>query len=273
MAEILNLFNSFDVPSHLLAFGVGAARIMIFISFVPFFGPQVTTAIVMPILLALYIPLHPIVYAQVQAVDLATIGGALHYIILILKESAIGFALAYAVGNIFYVALCAGIVIDNQRGASMAQGTEFLTGAESSPLGSVLFLASVTLFFSSGAFVNFLSLFYSTYVFWPVFDLLPALFSANFSIFMANELDWLMANALLTCAPFILVALLCDIALGLINRFAPQLNVFILSMPIKSGICALLIIFYFGPFLSHQEELFNHIREIIVGFETMFSLK
>ena len=54
-------------------------------------------------------------------------------------------------------------------------------------------------------------------------------------------------------------------SLGLMNRFAPQLNVFILSMPIKSGACALLIIFYLGPFLDHQQFLFNLLNNVILS--------
>lgn len=36
--------------------------------------------------------------------------------------------------------------------------------------------------------------------------------------------------------PFIVVFLICDITLGIIARTVPQLNVFILSFPIKTGI-------------------------------------
>jgi type III secretion protein T len=46
-------------------------------------------------------------------------------------------------------------------------------------------------------------------------------------------------------------------ALGLVNRFAPQLNVFILSLPIKSALAALLLIFYFSIFTSQLPERFG----------------
>ena len=116
-------------------------------------------------------------------------------------------------------------------------------------------------FFASGAFLAFLNIFYTTFIAWPPTEFLPALLSSNTAIFSAQSLNWMMEQTVLVCAPFILVALLCDIALGLINRFAPQLNVFILSMPIKSGVCAFLIIFYLSPFLDHSEDLFNYMQE------------
>ena len=270
MIQILELIHSLELDTHLLAFVLGSIRLMVFLSFIPFFGPQVSTAILLPLLVSLYMPLHPLMFMQAQDLNIYNMAQLINFILIILKEALIGFVLAYVIGNIFYVAMCAGIVIDNQRGASMAQTAELLTGNESTPLGSILFLAVVTLFFSSGAFTNFLALYYTTYVLWPVLDLIPALFSQNLAVFLTSQLDWLMYNMLLVCAPFILVALLCDVALGLINRFAPQLNVFILSMPIKSGICAFLIIFYFGPFLNHQQYLFLYIKELFTLLSTLF---
>ena len=100
---------------------------------------------------------------------------------------------------------------------------------------------------------------------------MPSLFNANLALYALDNLDFLMLNAVLVASPFILVALLSDVALGLINRFAPQLNVFILSMPIKSGICALLIIFYLGHFLDHFSDLFGVLIAHIKTLEVILS--
>lgn len=263
MTELVDFFASDAIRPHISAFALGIIRLSVFISFAPFFGPNVTAAVKFPILLALYMPLHPFLVESPYILDLGTFSGLLDFLVIVVKESAIGFIMAFVIGNIFYAALGAGNIIDNQRGASMAQATDPLSGAESTPLGDALFYAMVTLFFTSGAFLNFLNIFYSTYVMWPPSELMPGLLSSNVSVVAADETDFLLEQALLVCAPFVLICLLCDIALGLMNRFAPQLNVFILSMPIKSGICALLIIFYVGPFLDHSQRLFNHIAEVI----------
>jgi len=57
----------------------------------------------------------------------------------------------------------------------------------------------------------------------------------------------------LIAAPIAIVLFLVEFGLGLMNRFAQQLNVFSLSMPIKSGIAAFLLILY----LSFMAELFQ----------------
>ena len=272
MTELLAFLQTDAVMQNLSAFLLGSVRILMFAAMVPFLGPQVSGPVMMPIVLAIYMPLHPYLAAQAEPISMASMGDLLGLLILVLKEAIIGYLLAYVCACLFYAALCAGIIIDNQRGASMAQGADLLSGADATPLGNVLFMAVVTLFFSSGAFVNFLNIFYETYLIWSPFELLPSLLDMRLAVFTLDNLDFLMVNAVLLCGPFIIVALMCDVALGLINRFAPQLNVFILSMPIKSGICALLIIFYLGPFLDHFAELFASLNMHYLELKTILGV-
>ncbi len=265
MEAIAAAFNEADVPLHLSCFVLGSARIFALLSFAPFFGPQLNAAVRLPLLIALYIPLHPLLMQQnaAAAFSLESLSQVLMLGALLGKEVVIGMILGYVTGCVFYAVMCAGIIIDNQRGASQAQTQDPFGGEESSPFGLVLLLAMVTLFFSSGAFMNFLSLFYGTYSVWPPASMLPALLHSNLSMLTIGALSFLMLQAVLMCAPFVLVALMCDVALGLINRFSPQLNVFILSMPIKSGACALLILVYLGPFFNHAEALFGMMGEYL----------
>ena len=270
MDALIQFIGPEFISVHFAAFIIGAIRIGVFVSMVPFFGPQVSTAVKMPIVVALYIPLHPFMLTLVGPLSLESFSDFLSFSLIVFKEIFLGVLFAWLCSLVFYVALSAGTIIDNQRGASMAQGADLLSGAESSPLGSVLFLAMITLFFTSGAFVGFLNIFYATFIAWPPTAMIPAIFSSNVAIFSAQSLTWMMEQVVLVCAPFILVALMCDIALGLMNRFAPQLNVFILSMPIKSGVCAFLIIFYLNPFLNHSKDLFLRINENFNILNLMF---
>ncbi|MBO4316786.1 MAG: flagellar biosynthetic protein FliR, partial [Mailhella sp.] len=61
----------------------------------------------------------------------------------------------------------------------------------------------------------------------------------------------------LLSGPVVVACLLTDISLGLINRFASQLNVYVLAMPIKSGVASLLLIFYFGMLMTGAVRMFD----------------
>ena len=46
--------------------------------------------------------------------------------------------------------------------------------------------------------------------------------------------------------PVVIAMFLSELGLGFISRFAPQLNVFFLSMPVKSAVALLMLILFWG---------------------------
>ncbi|EAW3289329.1 SPI-1 type III secretion system export apparatus protein SpaR, partial [Salmonella enterica subsp. enterica serovar Kentucky] len=56
-------------------------------------------------------------------------------------------------------------------------------------------------------------------------------------------------NALVLASPVVLVLLLSEVFLGLLSRFAPQMNAFAISLTVKSGIAVLIMLLYFSPVL------------------------
>ena len=95
-------------------------------------------------------------------------------------------------------------------------------------------------------------------------QLLPLDVPQGAPLYFAEKVGWLMGHMLLLAGPISVACLLTDISLGLVNRFASQLNVYVLAMPIKSGLAAFLLCFYFGLLLSRAPELFDFIRESIL---------
>ena len=52
--------------------------------------------------------------------------------------------------------------------------------------------------------------------------------------------------AVLVGGPVIIAMFLSELGLGFVSRFAPQLNVFFLSMPVKSGVATLMLVLFWG---------------------------
>ena len=61
-------------------------------------------------------------------------------------------------------------------------------------------------------------------------------------------LDGMLHTTVIIAAPVIIIMFLATIGLGLVNRTAPQLNVFFLSMPVKSALGIAMLIIYI-PFI------------------------
>ncbi len=226
------------------------SRVAALISVAPFFGPGVNSAVKIPLLFTFILPALPLIWSQGKLIAPEEFSSFFMIMLYALKEGMIGFLIGYIASFVFYAAMSAGMIIDNQRGASQAQGQDLILESQNSPFGSMLMLSMVNLFYASGAVVGFIFLIISSYVLWPVIDFLPYNAMDDISRMFGGGVNFVMSSALVLCSPFLLVALMTDISLGLINRFAPQLNVFILSMPIKSGLCAVLILLYIQPFME-----------------------
>ena len=240
------LFNELHLFEQLLALLVGMPRLFMLVQVAPFMGGNILTGqLRTTVVFACYLVLHPAIVAglpETQGLSLSTF--ALYGTILV-KETLIGMLLGYLSGMLFWTIQCAGFFIDNQRGASMAEGADPLSGEQTSPLGSFFFQSAVYLFFSTGAFLALLGVVYASYEIWPE---------------SRSIMSWLLLMMLLLSGPIVVACLLTDVSLGLINRFASQLNVYVLAMPIKSGVAAFLMLFYFMMLLSNATGLFDGIK-------------
>ena len=171
------------------------------------------------------------------------------------KEALIGFLLGFFAAVPFWIAENIGNFIDNQRGATMGEVYSPLSGAQVSTTGIFFTQLVSTLFFVGGAVILFLSAIYSSYSVWPVFpDTASGASPFGFSLVsdapmqMLGSLDWMLRMTVVISAPVIIVMFLATLGLGFVNRTAPQLNVFFLSMPVKSALGVAMLAVYI-PFI------------------------
>ncbi|MBR3582457.1 MAG: type III secretion system export apparatus subunit SctT [Kiritimatiellae bacterium] len=167
------------------------------------------------------------------------------------REALIGFLIGFFGAIPFWVAENVGNFIDNQRGATMGEVYSPLSGTQVSTTGIFFTQIVSTVFFVGGAVFLFLGALYKSYAVWPVFvpGSVPSLdFAPNAPLQVLGTLDGMLRTTVIIAAPVIIVMFLATIGLGFVNRTAPQLNVFFLSMPIKSAIGVALLIVYL-PFI------------------------
>jgi type III secretion protein T len=185
----------------------------------------------------------PIAVALPQTARLTLPEPAL-FLAMIAVEFIKGYVLGFSIGWIFWVMEAIGNIIDNQRGASIATAANPLLGQEASPLG-ILFSQSVNAYFYAvGGMFYFLSIFYGSCVIWPAGAWLPH-FGIESSVTILNIFQKAVSLAFLLSAPMVVVMFVAEFALAMVSRFSPQVQVFILAMPIKSALITFLLIFYF----------------------------
>ena len=169
------------------------------------------------------------------------------FALLAVKEALIGFLLGFFAAIPFWIAENIGNFMDNQRGATMGEVYSPLNGSQVSTTGIFFTQIVSTLFFVGGAVFIFLGALYKSYALWPVFTE-GVSFAPDTPAQILGTLDGMLRTTVVISAPVIILMFLATIGLGLVNRTAPQLNVFFLSMPVKSALGIAMLIVYL-PFI------------------------
>jgi type III secretion protein T len=222
--------------------------------------PRIAAAfIVLPLLTGRSIPplvrnsflvsLAVMIYPMAAAVPPDATPIATQWPLIVIKEVFIGAGLGFLFSSIFWAVSAAGNLIDTKAGSNFAAAMDPMEGEETSLTGLLLSQLTAWLFMASCAFTLFLDLLMSSYAQWPVARMLPPLPASGQSV-MIEEFSSLFTTALLLAAPAIVVLSLIDLSLGLINRYAQQLNVFTFAFPIKAWVATWIVLLSLGTFAA-----------------------
>ncbi|KWN58213.1 type III secretion system export apparatus subunit SctT [Burkholderia ubonensis] len=159
-------------------------------------------------------------------------------------ELCVGLLIGFCAAVPFWVLDMAGFLIDTMRGASMATMLNPLLGLQSSLFGVLFSQIFALLFLVLGGFNALLEAIYASYETLPPGAVFR--FNADALWFIGHQWQLMYELCLRFAMPATGAALLVDMALGLLNRSAQQLNVFFLAMPIKSAFALLMMIMCVG---------------------------
>ena len=128
-----------------------------------------------------------------------------------------------------------------------------LEGETNNITGTFFSLIIVVIFFTAGGTTIVLDSVYQTYAIWPVKNFFP-IFSAETGKLILKLLDDIFRMSLMLVLPIVITFLLSDIALGLVARAAPQMNVFSLSLAVKNLAFLILLALYVVFLVGYMRE-------------------
>jgi len=156
--------------------------------------------------------------------DVMLLGG------LVLKELLVGLAFAFTIGALFAAVAAAGALLDTLIGFSYGALVDPVTGNQSSVLTNIYTLVGIMIFIAIGGDGWVIQGLGRTYELVPLLES-PALGSL---VGGAQEaFSSVLISALQICAPILLALIITDVAIGVVSRVVPQLNVFAVGIPAK----------------------------------------
>jgi flagellar biosynthetic protein FliR len=243
------------------------ARLAIIVQLVPFLGGQmIPQTVKMGVTLALAIVVFPAVWLQGVAASLPV--EPLPVAALVVKELAIGVTLGFVASLTFESARMAGELIDVARGQTMIKAMVPQLKARASASGDILYQLSVVMFLVVGGHRLVLAALYRSFETLPVhtFPTVPV-GHVQLALYVARLTADAITFGVLLALPVIAAVLLANLVLALMNKAAPQMNVFFLGMPLKAmlGVAVLL----FGLHIVVDQLIddglmrINHLQQVI----------
>ena len=224
------------VQGYLLIF----ARVGSFMSVAPFWSGQ-TIPLRIRIFLCLIISmvLLPVVWEQ-NLIEIDS-NFLIVFAYLAIRETLLGMLLGLVSSLLFYCVQVAGQVIDTQMGFGMVNVLDPQSGGQLPVIGNLFYLLAIILFLSVDGHHHLLYALNSSFAFLP-------LGTVDFPRIVwyeaGNLFGQIIAFALRVSLPVAGILFMTDMALGIIARTVPQMNVFVLGIPVKIivGLLTLIIV-------------------------------
>ena len=178
----------------------------------------------------------------------------LEYVLLCLRELLFGAAMGFVLTAMFSIALTAGSIIDYQIGFYMASIYDAQNNIQSPLSGSLLNLMLLVMFFSVDGHLKLIDILYRTVEAVPIGATAPA-----------SEILWAAAEvvsralvlSVMVAMPVLAAGMMLEAALGATIRTVPQLNMFVVGIPLKIIVGLLMLGLTLTVFAEFSKGIFN----------------
>jgi type III secretion protein T len=225
--DALNLYGTLSDVALLL--GLSATRVAVAFLLLPLFTGELVPQMVRNALFMAIALLGMALQPAPEPLQLS----AVQWISTFAKEAFIGAVIGFMTGGVMWAFEAAGALIDTKAGTSQAQVQDPMSGQSTTLNGALLGRLASVVFMAGGGFMVFIGAMLESYALWPVRAPFPSLLQGGMRLF-ETEFGRILALTLLVAAPALVLLYVIEGVLGLINRFAQQLNVFSLSGSLKA---------------------------------------
>ncbi|MBS0636230.1 MAG: flagellar biosynthetic protein FliR [Verrucomicrobia bacterium] len=247
-------------------------RIMPIIALAPFFGARVLPH---PVKVVFSLILVVAVMPKILMTSTVPLAFDLNLIMLGFKEMFIGLIMGFFLGIPFLIVTSAGVFIDHQRGAASLMVNDPTIQNQSSPIGTIYNLVLIAIFYSIDGPFFVIDAILDSFQIVPPDQYLNPLFFAPQSYLKDKIFKLLQVFAVMALqlsAPSLIAMLMTDTFLGVINRLAPQVQIYFLGIGLKSWLACLMVCIgwmYFTDILKKESiSWLRDFLEMIPAFNT-----
>lgn len=205
-----------------------------------------------------------IIFSTINGIDVDT-SNVIQYFMIVLSEFIVGLIIGLASMISFSAIYLAGQLIDYQLGFGIVNILDIHSETQVPLMGNFVYILTLLLFMLiNGHHVLFIML-SKSFIMIPVGGVSMDL--SGISEILTKMISNMFALGFRISAPIILTTFLTDLTLSIISRTIPQLNVFMVGMPIKIFVGIFTLFIMLPMYLAIIDVLFNRLNADV--FELM----
>lgn len=248
-----------SISNLALLAALASTRMAVAFLLLPIFAPETVPALVRN---AIFLAFGVITVAVQPPIDPTAWTGS-QWVTLFAKEALIGIGFGVLLGSVLWAFETAGQFVDTKVGATLAQVVDPLSGHQTSLSGELLARLVNVIFMVAGGFLVFVAVLIESFSIWPLASSSLAIGREGLRVFESAFTHFAVLS-LLIAAPALVILYVVDFSLGLMNRFAPQLNLLAISMSLKAVAAVLVWILLLSLLIdTATDRIIEAVRELL----------
>ncbi len=205
-----------------------------------------------------------VIFASVATPVVIRYSNILEYSLLCIKELLYGVVLGYVTTLFFSLTQTAGHVTDMMMGFGMVNVFDVQNRIKVPLTGNLLYIILIITFFAANAHLQLIYILQATFAQVPIgsVTLNPKIAYVAIEVFI---LAFVMA--LNVAMPIIASGLLGEVVMGIIVKMVPQMNIFVVGLPLKVILGILMLFLVLPAYISYTDIIF---REMFSSIDAMF---
>lgn len=191
---------------------------------------------------------------------------SIEFSVLLVKEFAMGYAIGFVMDLFLMVITYAGAIMDFQMGLSMSTIYDPQSNAQMALTGSLWNAYIVLLFFAVDGHLALIKLVIQSSEIVPYGQAV-----------LGTKVAWAMMEVFIQCTvmavkfsfPIIAIEFLTEMAVGIVMKMIPQINIFVVNIQAKIVVGFLMLIFLFSPMSDYAG---NIISQMLLEVQNMIRL-
>ncbi len=182
------------------------------------------------------------------------------YVLIIVRELSFGIAMGFVLTTMFNLTMTAGAVMDYQIGYSMASIYDYQNNTQTPITGSLFNIMMLILFLMYDGHLKLIEVIHKTITAIPIGTAMapPDILWVALEVMTKS-----FVLSIMVAMPVLAAGIMLEIALGAVIKTVPQMNMFVVGIPIKIVLGLIVVLMTFSLFANFTKDIFSMMFDYI----------